>query len=57
MYCVHIDKKKSTHTPDMSYFTTPNLHSIQIVNYSTSYCNIDNIDIEQFAYSDGTEGI
>lgn len=45
------------HTPDISFFTTSNIHSIQIVNYSTSYCSIDNIDIYQFAYSDGTDGI
>lgn len=32
-------------------------HSIQIVNYSTSYCNIHNIELKQFAYSNGTEGI
>lgn len=32
MYCVHIDKKEMhIHTPDVSYFTTPNIHSIQIV--------------------------
>lgn len=32
MYCVHIDKKQMhIHTPDISYFTTPDIHSIQIV--------------------------
>lgn len=30
MYCVHI-KEMHKRTPDISYFTTPNIHSIQIV--------------------------
>lgn len=49
-----IDKDLHIHTFDESNLTA---HCIQRVNYSTSYCSIDNIDIYQFAYRDGTEGI
>lgn len=48
---------KETHirTPDGRTSQQPTT-SIQIQNYSTSFCSIDNIDIEQFAFSNGTEG-